>query len=204
MSMRMDTFALEVLFLAELFMAYSFLGWVVESIYCSICNGKWINRGFAFGPFCPIYGFGGVIGGFLMRPLSEHLIWLYIVGAVTATLFELFVGFLMQKYLHDVWWDYNDKRFNYKGLICLERTLQWGIVAVVVVKILDVNVPRLLDKIPYKAGKYICIAAIIWYVFDFFYHLFEAIGYDMDKLRKPNRFVKEKYESFKERRSKDN
>ena len=38
------------------FIIYSFLGWLVESIYMSICNRKLTNRGFAFSPFCPIYG----------------------------------------------------------------------------------------------------------------------------------------------------
>ena len=38
------------------FLAYSMLGWLVESIYMSICNRKLTNRGFARGPICPIYG----------------------------------------------------------------------------------------------------------------------------------------------------
>ena len=37
------------------FILYSFMGWVVESIYMSFCNRKLTNRGFAFSPFCPIY-----------------------------------------------------------------------------------------------------------------------------------------------------
>ena len=40
---------------------YSFLGWAMESIYISFLQRKVINRGFLHGPFCPIYGFGGVV-----------------------------------------------------------------------------------------------------------------------------------------------
>ena len=196
-----EIMGMELLLLVEGFVLYSFLGWIVESVYCSICNGKWINRGFAFGPFCPIYGFGSIIGSFIMRPLSEHVIWLYITGALLATAFELVVGILMMHFLHEVWWDYNDKRYNYKGLICLERTLQWGIVAVVVVKILDVRVFDLLQKVPFRLGKYVCIGAILWYFADFVYHLIAAVGYDMEKFRKAEGFVKEKYINFKEKRN---
>lgn len=42
------------------FLAYSFLGWVCESIYCSIGQKKLVNRGFLTGPLCPVYGFGAM------------------------------------------------------------------------------------------------------------------------------------------------
>lgn len=107
----------------ECFVFYSMLGWAVESLYMSICNRKLTNRGFGVGPFCPIYGFGAVFGYFLLRPLASHPVLLYLTAAVSATAFEYLVAILMQKVLHQVWWDYNEKPFNYKGLICLESTL---------------------------------------------------------------------------------
>ena len=36
------------------------MGWIYESIYCTIRAKKWENRGFLYGPLCPIYGAGGV------------------------------------------------------------------------------------------------------------------------------------------------
>lgn len=35
---------------------FSVLGWVWESIYCTAKEKKWQNRGFLYGPLCPIYG----------------------------------------------------------------------------------------------------------------------------------------------------
>ena len=52
----------ELYYLVGAFVIYSMLGWLVESIYMSFCNKKITNRGFAKGPFCPIYGFGAVLG----------------------------------------------------------------------------------------------------------------------------------------------
>ena len=43
------------------FITYSFLGWVMESIFRSVCEKKLINTGFLKGPFCPIYGIGAII-----------------------------------------------------------------------------------------------------------------------------------------------
>ena len=42
------------------FVVYSFMGWLYESMYCTIKGGKWENRGFLYGPICPIYGAGAV------------------------------------------------------------------------------------------------------------------------------------------------
>ena len=40
------------------FVWYSFLGWCMESTYCSIMEKHLINRGFLHLPLCPIYGAG--------------------------------------------------------------------------------------------------------------------------------------------------
>ena len=42
--------------IVQWFLIYSMLGWLVESIYMSVCNRKLTNRGFMRGPMCPIYG----------------------------------------------------------------------------------------------------------------------------------------------------
>ena len=44
-----------------LFMLYSCLGWIYETIFCTIKSGKWENRGFLYGPICPIYGTGALL-----------------------------------------------------------------------------------------------------------------------------------------------
>ena len=41
-----------------IFFMFAFLGWVWESIYCTAKDRKWANRGFLYGPICPIYGCG--------------------------------------------------------------------------------------------------------------------------------------------------
>lgn len=53
----------------------------------------------------------------------------------------------MIKFLGELWWDYNNKPFNYKGIICLESTLAWGIYALVVVHVLHGAMMRLVDSL---------------------------------------------------------
>lgn len=190
-----EFFGTELIYLVECFILYSFLGWVVESLYMSLCNRKWTNRGFAFGPFCPIYGFGGVVGYIIMNPLSGHLAGLYLFGVVLATTFEYLVGVLMQKTLHEVWWDYHDKPFNYKGIICLESSIAWGFYAIIIVRYLNGKMMSVVSRVPFELGKILCYLVIVWYLLDFGYHLLLAMGYDM----KQGHRVKRAYQNFRER-----
>lgn len=141
-----EFFGMDVYHLVTAFMIYSVLGWLVESIYMSFCNHKLTNRGFAKGPFCPIYGFGAVIGYIVLHPLKGNVVLLYFVGAILATIFEFLVGLAMKKIFGLVWWDYNDKPCNYKGMICLESTIAWGFYAIIIVFFLHKAVIGMIDR----------------------------------------------------------
>lgn len=186
----------DVYHLAASFMIYSIMGWFVESVYMSVCNHKITNRGFGKGPFCPIYGFGAVIGYLVLSPLKQNLVELYFVGAILATIFEFMVAKLMKKVLGEVWWDYNEKPFNYQGIICLESTIAWGFYGIIIVMFLQQRVYRFIDS--YSAGMVIrfilvCMSVVL---IDYMIQLYKIFGETMKQQK--NRMV-EKYRSFKAR-----
>ena len=47
--------------LGAIYLVYSFLGWVAETVVATIRGGRFANRGAAAGPFCFIYGTTGVL-----------------------------------------------------------------------------------------------------------------------------------------------
>ena len=186
----------ELYYLVGAFVIYSMLGWLVESIYMSFCNKKITNRGFAKGPFCPIYGFGAVLGYLILSPLRDNVVQLYLAGAFLATAFEYLVGIAMIHFLGELWWDYNKKPFNYKGIICLESTRAWGFYAVGIVCFLHLRVCWLLDKVDRLAAirginLVLTIAAI-----DYIIQLTKVLHIDMQA--KKDKLI-EKYQSFKAR-----
>ena len=112
------------------FFLYSFLGWCMECVVIRREKGAWENRGFVHLPFCIIYGCGSMLGYVVLKPFSYNYIVLYLAGAVVATVFEFLTAKLMLKLFGTLWWDYTNKPFNYKGILCLESTLGWGVIAV--------------------------------------------------------------------------
>lgn len=53
------------------FFFYSAVGWLGESIYCSVGARKWVNRGFLKGPMCPIYGTGALAMAITLTPVKN-------------------------------------------------------------------------------------------------------------------------------------
>lgn len=161
----------DVYHLVAAFMLYSILGWCLESIYMSFCNKKLTNRGFAKGPYCPIYGFGAVAGYILLSPLKGHYVKLYLVGAFLATLFEFIVGKGMIRFLGELWWDYNEKPFNYQGIICLESTVAWGFYAIGIIQFVNNGVYRIIDYVSLNMGLWILRVALVVVVADYIFQL---------------------------------
>lgn len=150
------------------FFTYSILGWAVESFYMSLCNRKLTNRGFARGPFCPIYGVGALTAYFLLAPYSHNKLLLFFMGALLATLIEWCTAIVMIRIFGEVWWDYRDKPFNYRGILCLESTIAWGVYTLVLFAVLQTAVEKFVEKIPLALGKVAAVLIFVTVVLDYF------------------------------------
>lgn len=115
------------------FFIYSFLGWVVEVAFHAVTQGKFVNRGFLNGPVCPIYGVGVTVILLILGDWADRFWLVFLVGMFFCTLIELVTGWALEKFFHDKWWDYSSRKFNFKGYICLEFSILWGIAVLLVV-----------------------------------------------------------------------
>lgn len=149
------------------FLTYSMMGWLVESIYMSFCNHKIMNRGFAKGPFCPIYGFGALTVFFILRPYSDNSILLFFLGSFLATTLEFLTALVMKRIFGEIWWDYHEKPFNYRGIICLESSIAWGFYTLFLFMFLQNIVAAFVAMIPVRAGRVIGNLILIGYIMDF-------------------------------------
>lgn len=153
--------------LVNAFFIYSFMGWVMECIVIRREKGFWENRGFARVPFCIIYGFGAMLGYLLLKPFSHNYFLIYLVGAVCATAFEYLTARLMLRLFGTFWWDYTNKPFNYKGILCLESTLGWGVIAVFLFAFMHKFVVGVSLAMPRTVGLMMAVVLSIVYAVDF-------------------------------------
>lgn len=143
------------------FAIYSFLGWCVESVYKSILEKKFVNSGFLYGPFCPIYGFGAIIMTLVLTKLSSNIFVVFIVSTILLTIWEYVVGVLLEKIFKTKYWDYSHLKFNINGRVCLKNSIYWGILGVIFTFIIHPFIKEYVDLIP---GKVLIYVDVIIYI----------------------------------------
>lgn len=158
------------------FFIYSFCGWAMECVVIRKQLGYWENRGFAKLPFCVIYGFGTFIAYNIFAPIEHNYIALYIAGCICATAFEYLTAQVMLKLFGEVWWNYDHLKFNYKGILCLESTLAWGLLAVFIFGVFNRLVENLVFAIDTRVVSVIAIVLVVSYICDFGYHFAERLS----------------------------
>ena len=134
------------------FFIFAFLGWCVEVAFEAVLHGKFINRGLLNGPVCPIYGFGVVLVYYLLRPLSDSFMMLFVGSVLLTSALEWLTGFVLEKVFHQRWWDYSHRRFNLNGYICLPFSLAWGAACVFVINFLIPLANIFIGLLPRTAG----------------------------------------------------
>ena len=112
--------------LSVLYLVYSFLGWVAETVAATIKGRRFTNRGVASGPFCFIYGFTAVLLAVAFADLRSQPLALFLGCAIDATVVEWLTAKLLERVHRRKWWDYSGMRFNIDGYICLQYSLLWG------------------------------------------------------------------------------
>ena len=131
-----------------LFFFYCFCGWVWESCYVSLCQRRWVNRGFLHGPLLPIYGSGAIIILLATIPVAQDLRLVWLFGMLAATALEYVTGDVMERIFKVRYWDYSNQKFNLNGHICLSSSIAWGFFSILLVRFLHPPVARLLARVP--------------------------------------------------------
>lgn len=180
------------------FFIYAFFGWIWESIYVSVRKGienkrfEFINRGFLKGPVIPIYGFAAIVILCSTLSVKESALWVYIYGALAATVMELVTGTAMEKIFHVKYWNYNYLPLNYHGHICLFVSMVWGVLSLVLVKVIHGPIEEMVLGLPETMVEIITYVAVGVFVYDFSESLKDAMDMRelLEKLTESNAAIK--------------
>ncbi len=138
-----------------MFIFYSTIGWIMEVINAKIRSKRFINQGFLFGPWYPIYGLGGVFIT-LLTPNSPILI--FIISFIICAIIEYLTSYILEKIFHARWWDYTNDKINIQGRICLRNLVLFGICGLCAKLIIS---PIYFDIIKNISNRFIYIITII-------------------------------------------
>lgn len=164
------------------FAIYSFLGWMMESIFASINERKVINRGFLTGFFCPIYGFGAVLIVETAKWIGDSFENTYmelatnlLAAIILVTVLEYITGFLLERIFNCKWWDYSENALNLHGYICLKYSLLWGLLTVLLIRVLHPAVAEGVYSIPAALRSYFAAFLLLYFAADTAKSVMEAL-----------------------------
>ena len=155
-----------------IFFTYSFIGWIIETIYVTLREFvmykkfKIANRGFLIGPYCPIYGLSCVLAISILSKYKDDLIVLFIVGMVLTSVLEYITSYFLEKLFNIRWWDYSIYPFNLNGRICLFNSFLFGLLSIFVIKYINPSIENFVYNIPNSTRYFISVVLLIVFIID--------------------------------------
>lgn len=136
------------------FIVFCIIGFFIETIYAFITKGVVESRkGFMYGPFCPIYGVGGVLLAIFLQYFKKNNITLFFGGMLIGSVVEYLISFIGETLFNVKWWDYSYMTFNINGRICLLYSIFWGLLAIPFMKIVYVYMQNFASYLEKRMGS---------------------------------------------------
>ncbi|MGN0159958.1 MAG: putative ABC transporter permease [Lachnospiraceae bacterium] len=120
------------------FLVCSVLGWIWEVFLNIVVCGTYVNRGFLYGPWLPIYGFGALMVLFI-AVIADNPYQVFVISAVACGSMEYITSLVMESRWKMRWWNYSGT-FNIHGRINLLVLIVFGCIGLLFYYLL---VPRL-------------------------------------------------------------
>lgn len=156
------------------FIIYSFLGFIVETIFGILTKGVVESRkSCLFGPFCCIYGLGAMVMIPGLQKFKKSNWALFLAGAIKGSIVEYAMSWIGEVIFQIKWWDYSNMPFNINGRITLIFTVFWGLLALVLIRFINPYIERGINKLSKKWFNILTIGLTIFLLLDL---LITALG----------------------------
>lgn len=149
-------------------------GFIYETIFYRIDLGYFVKRGSTYGPWIPIYVFGGLFITLLTYKYKEKPLMVFIIGMLVSGLLEYGTGYYLDKYMGIRLWNYYDEICNFgniNGYICLRSVLFFGFSSLILIYLI---IPFLLKYIKSVRRSYISMISYMLFItfsFDFIIYI---------------------------------
>lgn len=159
------------------FFVYCVIGWLYEVIWEAAIGNGFVNRGFLFGPYLPIYGFGFIILFFSLNSLmSKNIkIWkinitpviTFIAILIIVSAIEYFASYTMELIFNKRWWDYSYDILNLNGRISLRNSSLLALGGMLFLYIIQPLLNNTIGKLPKRIIQILSLIVLLVMISDF-------------------------------------
>lgn len=149
------------------FYIYSFLGWVSEMFVFKFTENRFRNGGFLNAPILPVYGVGAVTILATVGPYAQNPFYVFTLSVIIASFIEYIAHLLLDKMLNVQLWDYSNIKFNLEGRICLKNCLGFGILALLIIYVVQPIIGPYVTSMPSEVISWTGVILIFASIVDF-------------------------------------
>ncbi len=149
-----------------IFIIGSIVGWLYEEIFYFVNERAITNRGFLYGPYLPVYGFGAILLVLFLKRFRKNPIIVFLLAIIITGVLEYFTGLIMWEIWHQKWWDYTGLFLNIDGYVCLRSVLTFGIGSLLLIYLVEPLVIKMIDKIKKKTLMILCFSILTIFIID--------------------------------------
>lgn len=151
-----------------IFVVCSILGLAIETVFhLAIYHAYQDRAGLLYGPFSPIYGFGGLFMTVALNRFHDKpILVIFLISALIGGAFEFTVSWIMQSAFGIVAWDYSGTFLSIDGRTNFMFMCFWGVLGVMWVKFLLPILLWMINKIPWKLRYTLTVVCFVFMVVD--------------------------------------
>lgn len=164
-------FCTKCCFYVMIFLVGAIAGFIYEEIFYYVFEGVLEKRGFLYGPYLPVYGFGAILMVFLLKKFKKNPLSVFFLSMFVTGVLEYFTGFILWELYHKMWWTYEGLFLNIGNYVCLRSVLTFAIGGLLLIYVLEPLVCLFLSKIKRTRLVFVSGAISIMFVIDLIFTL---------------------------------
>ena len=150
-----------------MFFTFCLVGWLWEVGLHIVRDHEFVNRGMMYGPWIPIYGFGGVFIIFFLNRFKNNKVKLVILTMILCGILEYLTSFVLDFAMNASYWDYKDLSFNLNGRICLAGLAAFAAGGFAGIYVIGPAIKGRLEKFGRKRTLILCTVLVLAFLTDF-------------------------------------
>lgn len=150
-----------------IFLIGSIVGFIYEEFFYFIFENTLEKRGFLYGPYLPVYGFGVVLMVVFLKRFKKNPLVVFLLAMIVTGVLEYFTGYILWELYHKMWWTYEGLFLNIGNYVCLRSVLTFAVGGIFLIYVIEPLVCLFVSKMS-KSRMLTCSLVIVsLFVFDF-------------------------------------
>ncbi len=152
-----------------IFVLSGIIGFIYEEIFYYFDLGYLVKRGSTFGPWIPIYAFGGLFITLFTYKFKKNPLVVFLISLIVTTFIEYVTGYVLHKFFDIRLWNYSEEILNFgniQGYICLRSVLLFAFAGLFLIYKIIPFLIKIVKDYSKSSLNTICLILLLLFIID--------------------------------------